>query len=543
MKTKSILYLSLAVITGFSACKKNTDDDEETPESSVVTGWNGTDDPTTVPSNVNFGNNQTVPSSFDLVPKFPPIGDQGQYGTCVAWATGYGVKTALEGMDYGLNSGQLAQAGNQISPRDLFTAIPDADKGQNCNGTNFTDALDVLLSRGAATQQTVPYNNLNGCSYSNLQSTWTQEAAGHKIKSYRKIDLNVNSIKENIANNIPVICGAKLSDAFMTWNDDNVMSSNTTYNQTGIHSYHAMAIAGYDDNKGPNGAFRVVNSWGTQWGDIGYIWVDYNFFVNEFSFGGNVYIAVNDKGTNPPPNNDSTVIGSVDLAAWAFSDISTSGTTGFSNSRQIVFNIYNIGDQVASATANWSVYYIYYNAFNANDYGFLFYDEFNTTIPAGTFDCPTTDHCIINFNIQPGDNFANTVFQTPSLYQDYFVPNITGLYYLVMIADAYDVFQEQDEQNNLFYTTSQYPVYFQNGYAPKNGNAKPVAELQNYNFLNKLSPDVHHLRKNPYLTAVNSTYPNAYRYDEIKKMIAHQKNGATWSQKLNEFKTRKKIKI
>jgi C1A family cysteine protease len=34
-------------------------------------------------------------------------------------------------------------------------------------------------------------------------------------------------------------------------------------------------IAGYDDGRN---AFLVMNSWGTSWGDKGFIWIDYHFF-------------------------------------------------------------------------------------------------------------------------------------------------------------------------------------------------------------------------------------------------------------------------
>ena len=40
-----------------------------------------------------------LPSSVDLSSKFPPTGDQGEYGTCVTWAVGYNLKTALNGID------------------------------------------------------------------------------------------------------------------------------------------------------------------------------------------------------------------------------------------------------------------------------------------------------------------------------------------------------------------------------------------------------------------------------------------------------------
>jgi hypothetical protein len=91
-----------------------------------------------------------------------------------------------------------------------------------------------------------------------------------------------------------VVVGAKLDDSFMAWNSETVYQNATTTNQVGIHSYHAMCIVGYDNNRGPRGAFKVVNSWSKSWGAAGFIWVDYNFMVDGFSFNKNFFVAVND---------------------------------------------------------------------------------------------------------------------------------------------------------------------------------------------------------------------------------------------------------
>jgi hypothetical protein len=40
----------------------------------------------------------------------------------------------------------------------------------------------------------------------------------------------------------------------------------------------AMAIVGYDDNKA-GGAFRVLNSWGANWADHGYVWIKYKDYA------------------------------------------------------------------------------------------------------------------------------------------------------------------------------------------------------------------------------------------------------------------------
>jgi hypothetical protein len=40
--------------------------------------------------------------------------------------------------------------------------------------------------------------------------------------------------------------------------------------------YHAMVVVGYDDNRK---AFRLMNSWGSAWGDNGFMWIDYASFL------------------------------------------------------------------------------------------------------------------------------------------------------------------------------------------------------------------------------------------------------------------------
>ena len=40
---------------------------------------------------------------------------------------------------------------------------------------------------------------------------------------------------------------------------------------------HAQCVVGYDDEK-YGGAFLIMNSWGSQWGNNGFAWVNYKVF-------------------------------------------------------------------------------------------------------------------------------------------------------------------------------------------------------------------------------------------------------------------------
>lgn len=528
-----IFLLSMSLFLIIGACKKDpiNGGGGDNNNSDYGMGLFLSDNLDSIPQQITFGfGDGNLPSSFDLLDKFPPIGNQGQYGTCVSWAVGYNGYTAGNAIERNLSKSDLSNPQNQFSPKYLFTLIPDADKGADCNGTWFEHAYDVIQKTGIATMAAVPYDNMGNCNKNTADPAWNQNAGHYKYEYWRLVDPSIAAIKRTLYQNVPVVFGAKLADNFMQWDSDAVISSSTFFDKNNQHGLHAMALAGWDDSKGPNGAFRVVNSWGTTWGDYGYIWVDYNFFLNEFiiDLRGNAEIYMGkpltsdtppDDDPNPQPSTEG-----VDLASWVFYDMNYTAN-GNPRERVLGFNLYNVGNKAASSSANFESYYIYYNAYNANDYGILFYDQFNQSVPAGNFNCPTADHCIINATIGPQDNLANVLFNDVGIDRTYVVPNITGYYYFVYIADATDVFREQDEMNNFFFTST-YPVYVQNGYALKNGS--PTILKDNY-----FDKDMVSLKK-----ADNFRTPkmkNAYTRGEISALLKAEKENGNLDSKLNHF--------
>lgn len=128
MKLTNYLLAGLLCFSfAITSCKKDDDDDNSNnPSGPSNLGWKGSDDPSQIPSSItnNFGfGNTNLPSSVDLTPKFPPIGDQGQYGTCVAWAAGYNLKTALNGLDLNLSPAQLASPANHNTAPKICSGV------------------------------------------------------------------------------------------------------------------------------------------------------------------------------------------------------------------------------------------------------------------------------------------------------------------------------------------------------------------------------------------------------------------------------------
>ncbi|RLD51711.1 MAG: hypothetical protein DRI94_05260 [Bacteroidetes bacterium] len=490
-------------------------------------GWYGLggalgDDTTSIENDIYLGSGQ-LPGSVDLSPYFPPIGDQGSYGTCVAWATGYNHKSFLEAWDD--NHRTTFNSNQMFSPKYLFWSIPSSQKGADCNGTGFEPAYDVMITDGVSNLATTPYTNLGDCS-SSPSNDEDSVAVKHKIESYRQVNVEIETLKQYLAQHRALSFGAKLGENFMAWNSSDVLYDDTdTYH--GQHAYHAMTLCGYDDNKGNNGAFKVVNTWGTGWGNGGYIWVDYNFFVSgDFAF---CAFAATNKFSDPDGDDDNQVDdpnSGTDLMAWELydyhDDVNDPNNTD-PRARVAKYNAFNSGTDNIPASNDWNILYIYYNANNANDYGIMLFDYYSNDYgnygDDGNLDgYPEADgdqNWWNHIDIPAGQSVAQALYGgTDARFSwPYTMPSISGDYYLVIIVDGYDVIPEYDESNNYFYLTDSEggPITFSNGV---------MQEQPAKSFEKNLNPQIGD--DSPRQTVRNQQHINTYSTKEIRQLINYR---------------------
>jgi C1A family cysteine protease len=207
-----------------------------------------------------------IPATYDISDKMPPVGDQGQQGSCVGWASGYDLKSYQENASHGWGA---TTPETQFSPAFIYNQRPTAGSGML-----LPDALDILLSKGCCTLSLMPYNALDDSTQPS--SAALQQALSFRIASWNAIrtdkagNLDLDEIKAHLAAGEPVVFGMPVYENFETIGTE--IYTQVSGNYLGGH---ALCLVGYDDSVQ---AFRVLNSWGTLWGDQGYFRISYSLF-------------------------------------------------------------------------------------------------------------------------------------------------------------------------------------------------------------------------------------------------------------------------
>lgn len=171
-----------------------------------------------------------LPKSLDYALEMSPVRNQGNEGTCIAFADGQ----------------------------------PDED------GTYPRIAMKVLAKYGVAEESCWPYKPFQKdfpCADAN------KEAKRYRIKAYARL-YSVVEMRRSLAINGPFLAGVRV---FKSWFSKRVIKSGIIpmprKNEKAVGG-HAVCIAGFDDAKQ---IFKFKNSWGRSWADKGYGYFSYAY--------------------------------------------------------------------------------------------------------------------------------------------------------------------------------------------------------------------------------------------------------------------------
>lgn len=299
MKTKLIYLLSLFLLPVFAIAQRATGEiiDLKALDAS----------PRQVQlSERSFGN---LPSSASVEQWCPTPGDQKNYGTCAAWATAYGLATILYAKTHNITDKAIINK-YAFSPTHQYERIKQPGDNTCQGGSSTIGGIVTIYKKGIALLSTVPY----ACNV-NIAASVDQEALKYKFSNMNLLfgndelaaQLKDNSIiktddekvelsKLTISSGYPIAISFTLPQSFQDITTKVWHSNPSETPAQWKHASHAMVLVGYDDNL-EGGAFKVLNSWGTDFGDGGFIWIRYPDFTKFIKYAA---IAFPDPNSAPP---------------------------------------------------------------------------------------------------------------------------------------------------------------------------------------------------------------------------------------------------
>lgn len=208
-----------------------------------------------------------APPSVDLRPLMPPIGRQ-TMNDCAAWAFGYYARSYVEARN---QEWTPDQPWLRFSPSFIYNQV----NGGKDEGSNPIKVLELLRDRGAATLSTFPYAARDFLKQP--PAIANREAPAFRIENFGFVP-NGAQMRALLARGEVVILGVRTNPVFSGGRYD---IYDTAAHERGRalrapgqpHGFHAMCVAGYDDARQ---AFLILNSWGSDWGQNGAIWVHYD---------------------------------------------------------------------------------------------------------------------------------------------------------------------------------------------------------------------------------------------------------------------------
>jgi C1A family cysteine protease len=146
----------------------------------------------------------------------------------------------------------------------------------SCDGGWYGGVFDYFMDRGAMLEKDREYRGRKGACSSLGNSPYKVLKWGY-IRRNAGIP-TVTEMKDAICKYGAIAACVKVTPAFQAYK--NGVFNEFAYVSGEKDINHAITIVGWDDKKN---AYLVKNSWGPQWGDDGYVWVEYG--CNNIGYG------------------------------------------------------------------------------------------------------------------------------------------------------------------------------------------------------------------------------------------------------------------
>lgn len=254
---------------------------------------------------------KAMPTSYSLKAYCPTPKSQGSQSSCVGWASAHGARTISYAVKNGWENNKTKIDANTFSPAFIYNSIKNPRKRDNSldvnceTGSSLTSAALVLKKFGVVKNSDFPYN-VNNCS-TKPTNYLVSKASAHKISHFEKLNDRgynanlVNNVKKAISKNHPVLFG------LFGYGKIIFEPGTYVYKKNPGNKGHALVVVGYDDNK-YGGAFEIMNSWGSWWGNKGFFWIKYEDYKAQAREN---YVIIDQFNTpNPTIDKDKNIVAS-----------------------------------------------------------------------------------------------------------------------------------------------------------------------------------------------------------------------------------------
>ncbi len=237
----------------------DTDKDEEIP---YFEPWEGIE--------------MEIPNAISLEPFVPKVRSQGDSENSGGWAVGY----YFASTEWAMISNQSNKAVATAFAYDpWFLNQASSLDGDGCSGEVYlSDLCQNLVDNGAKRLNIEPSDCHPTATFDKSHSLLDFQEVMRLTRQDGPDSNNILSVKYALANYHAVVFSMNVPESFeYVARDGMFRPSQAERDRTTPTNAHALTIVGFDDDLF-GGAFRVVNSWGTEWGDEGYCWISYEDF-------------------------------------------------------------------------------------------------------------------------------------------------------------------------------------------------------------------------------------------------------------------------
>lgn len=280
---KCIYIIAIIGLFSFSlSAQVNTglvmEDDQNTPVISDFTG--------------KKFNENAMKVKVDLRRFAPQPQDQGELPSCVGWSVGYAALTIMAAREQAwVNTNFITD--QAFSPLFIYNQLVQ-DKNCMYAGASFPSAFQLLKEEGVCKKQTFNIDN-EECSVL-PGANQKQQAKENKIKDYYQLfmknaseETKVRKIRRSLAEGYPVVVGMFLTPNFRDFTKEKVFWKPQDVERDQLYP-HAMVVVGYNDIQK---SFELMNSWGSDWGDGGFVKVKYKDFAKHCVLGYQLHLPEN----------------------------------------------------------------------------------------------------------------------------------------------------------------------------------------------------------------------------------------------------------